>query len=271
MKTTVKKIKNLIELVNLQGKDPAGKLTTLCDQFNINIDPVTKLAKVSVMDKTNKMYINAQMEVDTADTIVALKIPIIVDEYIGKTSKLSRFSDVDVISVNLDGNTTKVSRDKPKKVFTINNPATTIPEFDASQYKFVVTPTNLKLNDNELNIVIKTTAEAMLDIIEDAAPYYEKIQDLKFPITITNDTVRLEIGDKTIGSVESDLQVTLIATPIQKKYTFGPGFHNIFNSIKGPVTLYFGEIKGTTKEIPVMVVIWESGVFSARYILRGYV
>jgi hypothetical protein len=270
MKTTVKKFKSLIELTNLQGKDPAGKSTTLCDAFNIDIDPVTKLAKVSVMDKTNKMYINVQLVVDTTDTTVAVKIPVVVDEYIGKTSKLARFSDADVISVNLDGNTAKVSRDKPKKTFTINNSVTVIPGFDETQYKFVVSPTGLKLNDNEFNVVIKTTAEAMLDVIEDAAPYYEKIQDLKFPLTITNDSVRLEIGDKTIGSVESDLQVTSILTPVQKKYTFGPGFHNIFNSVKGPVTLYFGEIKGTTKQIPAMIVMWSSGVFEAKYILRGY-
>ncbi len=268
MKTTVKKFSQLLELCQLSGHDPSGKPTTLCDAFYIDIDPTLHLAKVSASGKTGQPYINVSME---TDDLVASRIPIIAEELIGTDGKLGRFNDADIISVILDGNTTKISREKPKKTFTINNPIETITSYvDPAGFQFTFNPTCLDFNGNVFNVVIKTTAEAMLDVIEDAKPFYKKIQDVRFPMTITNDSVRLDIGDKTVGSVESELQVTSIATPVQKKAIFGPGFHNIFNVISGPVTLYFGEIKGATKMNPSMIVVWESGIYKAKYILKGF-
>ena len=233
IKGKVKDLKELIQLIKLEGKDTDGSNTSMIDNCILNC----KDNKIStrVLSKTNTVI--AFIEYKKLDIITGGEIPIgSLDEFL---SYLKRFDNDDEIYVEVTENKIKLSRDEPKK--TANIPLTSRENIDDSLRAESIKDSlsaekgKWKFRGTELVASIKVNSQFIREILDDGNV---KGLNRKYPISIDKDVI-CKVGDEKGGMIE-----THILTENKKgkaNSSFAGGIDNVFKNISGEVEIHLAE------------------------------
>lgn len=233
IKGKVKNLKELLQLIKLEGKDTTGSNTSMIE----NCILTCKDGKVSTITLSKTNTVIAFIEYKNLDIITEGEIPIgNLDEFL---SYLKRFENDDEITVEVTENKIKLSRDEPKKIANI--PLTSRDNIDdslrAEAIKDSIKEENgvWKFRNTELPAIAKVNSHFIREVLADGS-----VQGLnrKYPIII-DEEVSCKVGDEKGGMIETIIPVESKKGKAQT--SFAAGIDNVFSNISGIVEIHIAE------------------------------
>ena len=248
----VNNLKELLSLVQLEGKDPNGSTSYMIYTCILEC----KDGKISVKALAKSNTVLAFIEYKKIDVISEGEIPVgSIEEFI---SYLKRFENDDIVNVETTENKIKIFRENPKKTAYI--PLTARENIDDSlraegvKDSLVQQEVGWKFRKTELETSIVVNSHFIKQVLDDGS-----VQGLNrtYPISI-GDEVVCKVGDIKGGMIE-----TII--PVENKVgeassSFAAGIDNVFSNISGEVGVWLAE-KG-----PMLVIKTDEKV-DAKYII----
>lgn len=256
LKGKVNDIKELLQLIKLEGKDPDGSNSSMID----NCILVAKDGKVSTRVLAKTSTVMAFIEYTTLDVIEEGNLPIgSITEFL---SYLKRFENEDEINIETTENRIKISRDDPKKVAHV--PLTAEKNIDdsvrAESVKDSITEEGgkYKFRNTELPASIKVNVHFIKQVLDDG-----NVQGLtrKYPITI-DEEVSCKVGDEKGGLIETTIPVENIKGKASS--SFAAGIDNVMSNLEGEIEIYLGD-KGP------MLVIQNRENLKAKFVIAPLV
>ena len=252
IKGKISDIKEMINLVRLEGKDPDGSNISMmegaileCKNGKINICCLAKTSTVLCFISFNKVDVIGEGEIPVGNLEILL-------------SYLSRFENDDVVTIETADNKIKVVRDSPKKTALIPMTARENVEdsLRAEAVKDSLTQENgiWKFRTTLLPATIKVNTSFINKVLGDG-----NVENLnrKYPFII-DDEVICKVGDDRSGMIESVIPVESKSGKGSSSYA--AGIDNVFSNLSDVVEVCLAD-NGP------MLVVSKNDRYEAKFII----
>jgi hypothetical protein len=235
IKITKKDLKEIIDIVTLEGKDSTGNKCTIVESFILNVDKVSKIAVV-----TEEGDLSLIVEINVPHQGSG-KIPINISDI---NTTLARFGNNDEIELSYNDKTNimLLTRLKPKLSYPISCiDISTISSTLTREIPIIFDgeiPT-VKIDDNEIRY--KTRIDLDAKELKEAIGDSPLLNIYTYPLSLVNNNLEINSkNDINNRSVEREIvcKVKYFDKEINFTNVYGSNFTNIITSLTGDIRLY---------------------------------
>lgn len=232
IKTKISNLRELCQLVSLEGKDVKGKSIIPVPEFQILAEGGN--LRVQAKNKGNQLALELNYKAETPTPGI-----IVIGDVERFLKYLDRFNSSDTVTLKTTENKLILTRDNPLKVARIPQASGEILEgkdasaflerFKKAESGYFETP------KMKFGVKLTLKAEDVKSVIDDG----EAVNQRVYPWTFGNAGLRVKVGSEQSGEIETVIEVKKIEaqspTTPEVKTAYAYGIDNIFGNLTGEV------------------------------------